>query len=91
MLRGLRVFAAWLNHQDSRSMNSYGCAGQEGGIPNLKHYLMDFGSILGSNATTPKDAWYGNEYVMENKGALVQVATLGFYLPKWARVAIPKN
>jgi hypothetical protein len=90
VLRGLRVFAAWLNHQDSRSMNTMDALVDEGGVPHLKHYLMDFGSILGSNANVAKDAWYGNEYAFENKGALVQIATLGIYVPKWARASYPK-
>jgi hypothetical protein len=88
-LRGLRVFAAWLNHQDTRSMNTMDALVTEGGVPHLKHYLMDFGSILGSNATRRKDAWAGNQYVIENKAALVQVATLGFLVPRWARAETP--
>jgi hypothetical protein len=89
VLRGLRVFAAWLNHQDTRSMNTMDALVTERGVPHVKHYLMDFGSILGSNATRPKDAWSGNQYVIENKAALVQAATLGFYVPRWARVGTP--
>ena len=61
----------------------------EGGIPHVKQHLMDFGSILESNATRPKDAWSGNEYVIENKAALVQVATLGFDIPRWAGAETP--
>ena len=89
-LRGLRVFAAWLNHQDTRSINTMDALVTEGGIPHIKHYLVDFGSILGSDATAPKDAWSGHQYVFENKEALVQIATLGLYLPKWARVENPR-
>ncbi|MBC8166974.1 MAG: hypothetical protein H7Y20_14035 [Bryobacteraceae bacterium] len=89
VLRGLRVFGAWLNHQDTRSMNTMDTLVTEGGIPHVKHYLMDFGSILGSNATRPKDAWSGNQFVFEHKEALVQIATLGLYVPKWARAETP--
>ena len=90
VLRGLRVFAAWLNHQDTRSLNTMDSLVTDGDIQYVKHYLMDFGSILGSNATTPKEPWSGNEYAIDNKGALVQIATLGFYPPRWARANYPK-
>jgi len=84
-LRGLRVFAAWLNHQDTRSINSMDSMVTENGIPYLKHYLLDFGSILGSAGVGPKLAWYGHEYVVERKTAAVQMVTLGLYPPRWAR------
>lgn len=89
-LRGLRVFAAWLNHQDVRAVNTMDALVTEGGIPHLKHYLIDFGSILGSNATRSKDPWAGNEYVLEGKSALVQTATVGLFLQKWARAENPR-
>ena len=84
-LRGLRVFAAWLNHQDTRSINSMDTLVSENGIPYLKHYLLDFGSILGSAGVGPKMAWYGHEYVIERKAAAIQMVTLGVYPPSWAR------
>src|SRR5262249_23874753 len=47
-LRGLRVFAAWLNHDDSRAINTLDMLVKEGGRHYVKHYLIDFGSTLGS-------------------------------------------
>jgi hypothetical protein len=88
-LRGLRVFAAWLNHQDTKSLNSMDTLVTENGVQFLKHYLLDFGSILGSNGTGPKSAWEGHEYVVERNAAVVQMVTLGFYLPSWVRSEYP--
>jgi hypothetical protein len=84
-LRGLRIFAAWLNHQDTRSINSMDTLVTENGITYLKHYLLDFGSILGSAGNGPKLAWYGHEYVVERNSAVVQMVTLGLDPPRWAR------
>ena len=84
-LRGLRVFAAWLNHQDTRSINSLDSLVTENGVQYLKHHLLDFGSILGSAGIAPKMAWYGHEYVIERKAAAVQMVTLGLDPPRWAR------
>src|SRR4029450_6493150 len=45
-LRGARVFAAWLNHDDSRGINSLDMLEQANGKSYVKHYMFDFGSIL---------------------------------------------
>src|SRR4030095_7378015 len=68
-LRGLHVFAAWLNHNDSRSINSLDTLVQEDGIAYVRHHLMDFGSTLGSLSTQAKTARYGGEYYLDFKPA----------------------
>ena len=88
-LRGLSVFAAWLDHHDTRSINSMDSLVEENGVPYLKHYLLDFGSILGSNGTGPKHPWSGHEYTIDGKGAVIQLATFGFDVPRWARTHYP--
>lgn len=91
VLRGLRVFAAWLNHHDTRSINSMDSLIEENGISYLRHYLLDFGSILGSDGAGPKLPWSGHQYTLErSKTSVLQVATLGFYVPRWARADYPK-
>ena len=47
-LRALRVFAAWTQHVDSKSINSLDTLVTEGGRTVVRHYLIDFGSTLGS-------------------------------------------
>src|SRR5262249_40411922 len=89
-LRGLAVFAAWLNHHDTRSIHSMDSLVTENGVPYLKHYLLDFGSTLGSNGTGPKHPWSGHQYTIDNKAAAVQMVTFGFYLPRWERTSYPK-
>jgi hypothetical protein len=89
-LRGLRVFASWLNHTDAKSINTLDSFVTEGGIQYVKHYLLDFGSMLGSAGTDTKLPWYGHEYISDNKGAAVQMLTLGFYLPPWVRSKYPR-
>ena len=58
-LRGLRVFAAWLNHDDSRSINTFDSLVQEGGRSIVRHYLLDFGSTLGSGSVTAQSTRAG--------------------------------
>jgi hypothetical protein len=90
MLRGLRVFAAWLNHQDTRSINSMDTLVTVDGRKFLKHYLIDFGSILGSAGYTKKEPWMGHEYAIARPEAAIQMVTFGFYLPMWMRSNYPK-
>ena len=64
-LRGMRVFAAWLNHDDARSINSIDTYVEEGGRRYIRHYLQDFGSNLGSGSTSAQQPRGGNEYLIE--------------------------
>src|SRR5882724_289382 len=86
-LRGLYVFCAWLNHDDSRDINTLDSLVEEGGVPFIKHYLIDFGAILGSNSYRPDSARNGFEYMWDAKPAYLRFATLGLYVPRWSRSA----
>jgi hypothetical protein len=90
VLRGLAVFSAWLNHHDTRSINTMDTLVVEDGRRYLKHYLLDFGSILGSAGFAPKEPWAGHQYAIARKEAAVQAVTLGFYAPRWVRSDYPK-
>jgi hypothetical protein len=85
-LRGLYVFAAWLNHTDAKSGNTLDMVATENGVRFVKHYLIDFGSALGSAAHERKSPRHGHEYVVDIKPAAAQLFTLGLYVPKWARM-----
>jgi len=89
-LRGLFVFAAWLGHNDVKSLNSLDTIVEENGIPALRHYLLDFGATLGSDSFVAKSPRAGNEYLFAMKPAAAQLFSLGFYLPRWARAEYPK-
>jgi hypothetical protein len=89
-LRALRVFAAWVNHTDTKSINTIDSLVTENGVQYIKHHLLDFGSIMGSGGTGQKQTWFGHEYVLENKEAPMQLLTFGFYPPRWARASYPK-
>ena len=61
-LRGLRLFAAWLNHDDARAINSIDTYVEENGRRYIRHYLQDFGSNLGSGSTSAQQPRGGYEY-----------------------------
>lgn len=89
VLRGLYVFAAWLNHTDAKSVNSLDMVVEENGRRFIKHYLVDFGASLGSDSLYAKDPRLGHLYFLDWQAGLVQLVTLGLYVPKYARVSYP--
>ena len=88
-LRGARVFAAWLNHDDSRGVNSLDMLETKDGRGYIKHYMFDFGSILGSGTYHAQVHRAGNEYIFEHAPGWRTLATLGFYLRPWMLIDYP--
>jgi hypothetical protein len=89
-LRGMRVFAAWLNHDDSRSINSGDFLIEQNGRHVIRHHLLDFGSTLGSGSTQAQKPRAGNEYIWEARPTLLTMVTLGFYVRPWIKVEYPE-
>jgi hypothetical protein len=88
-LRGLRVFAAWLNHDEADSTNTYDALQTEGSRSWVQHYLLDFGSLLGSDTIRQQRGRSGNEYLLEWQPGLMTAATLGVYVRPWLKVHYP--
>jgi len=85
-LRGLRVFAAWLNHVDVKGINTLDTLVQQDGRSFVRHHLLDFGSTMGSAATGPRDPNEGWEYLYEGDTLVKSLVTLGFYLRPWQTI-----
>ncbi len=89
-LRGARVFGAWLNHDDSRGINSLDMLETTNGRGWIKHYMFDFGSILGSGTIYAQRHRPGNEYIFEQKPGWATLATLGLYVRPWMTIKYPR-
>jgi hypothetical protein len=90
-LRGLHVFCAWLNHTDSKANNSLDMLVEQDGVRFIRHHLIDFGAILGSDSDMAKDPRFGNEYIIPTgRQALRGMFTFGLTAPDWERVRYPK-
>ena len=85
-LRANRVFAAWLNHDDSRGINSLDMLDGPDGRKHIVHYMFDFGSTMGSGSTMAQVPRAGNEYILEWAPAFKTLATLGLYIRPWILV-----
>jgi hypothetical protein len=88
-LRGLYVFSAWTNHTDTKALNSADFLVNESGVQFVKHYLIDFGAILGSDSFTAKSPRAGHVHLFEMKPAAAQFFSLGLYVPRWMTVDYP--
>jgi hypothetical protein len=83
-LRGYFVFAAWLNHVDAKGINSLSSLITENRRTFIRHYLLDFGSTLGSAAVGPREGWEGYEPLVEPGDEIgKRILGLGFRIPKW--------
>lgn len=82
-LRGLRVFAAWLNHNDIRNGNNLDMFVKEDGREFVRHYLIDFGSTLGSDTAFPNSNEVGYAHQVDFSEARKSLLTFGLYQPHW--------
>jgi len=82
-LRGLRVFASWVNENDFREGNTLDMYVAEGGRHFLRHYLIDFGSSLGSDTVYPNIERIGNEYQLDGGEIAKSLFSFGLYRRPW--------
>jgi len=83
-LRGLRVIASWINHVDVGDKNTqdvYVTAGD--GRKYIKHYLLDFGSTLGSGDFINGPYRVGHEYIFDGPAMGRAFLTLGIWRRPW--------
>jgi hypothetical protein len=90
-LRGMRVFAAWLNHDDARSLNTLDSYVEDNGRRYIRHYLQDFGSNLGSGTTSAQRPRAGYEYLIEGDKIAKGLLTMGLWAREWTKVRYPPH
>ncbi len=90
-LRGLRVFAAWLNHDDSRAQNTLDAWVEEDGRHFVRHYLIDFGSTLGSGTVDLQLPNLGFHYWLDAALIKLSASSFGFHTPKYRKVDWPEQ
>jgi hypothetical protein len=87
-LRGYGTFAAWLNHVDSKSINTLDTVVEQEGRQVVRHHLLDFGSTIGSAGVYPREAYEGWEYLAEGKKTLAGMPSLGLYVKNWRTIPV---
>ena len=90
-LRGLRVFAAWTNHVDTKAINSLDTLVTENGRAVVRHHLIDFGSTLGSASVKPREYDEGHHYIFDPGPTLKGILGLGLYVPSFHFIDYPSH
>jgi hypothetical protein len=83
-LRGLYVFAAWLNHFDVKQQNTLDMYVEEDGRRYVKHYLIDFASTLGASADVLNPR-LGYEFGLDVAAIGRRTFTLGLSEDDWRK------
>jgi hypothetical protein len=89
-LRGLRLFAAWLGHFDTKQHNSLDMYVDEDGQRFLRHYLIDFASTLGAGASGAEPI-HSMEYGFDGPQTLARLLALGLHEDDWRRLSRPED
>lgn len=82
-LRGLRVFAAWLNHTDMKEDNTLDMYVSEGGRSFVKHHLVDFGEALAAHAAEKGRLQDGYEHFWDWRAQTLGLVSLGLWVRPW--------
>ena len=83
-LRGLRVIASWINHVDVGDKNTQDTyITSRDGRKFVKHYLLDFGSTLGSGDFVNGPYRVGHEYIFDGPAMGRAFLTLGVWRRPW--------
>jgi hypothetical protein len=69
--------ASWVKHTDAKSGNSYDCYVTEQGKSYIRHYLIDFGTTLGSAAHSPMPPFISHENMIDPNEMMENLITLG--------------
>jgi hypothetical protein len=85
-LRANRVFCAWLAHDDSRAINTLNLLVAANGRKHVRHYMYDFGAILGSATRFAEPATSNHETYLDKNASLAALASFGFAVPRYLRV-----
>ncbi len=78
-LRALLIISSFLNNPDLIQSNALDSYVTEGGKSYLKHYLIDFGTSLGSYAFIYKPRRTGHEYALDWREIAKSLFSLGIY------------
>ena len=93
-LRGLRIIASWINHVDVGDKNAgdFFIAGEDK-RGYVRHYLLDFGSALGSGDFINGPYRVGHEYIFDGSAIGKSFVTLGAWRRPWdveGRIVYPE-
>jgi hypothetical protein len=88
-LRGMLLFAAWIDRVDAKAGNTLDTLVQEDGKTVVRHHVLDFGSTMGSGGIAPNEYWEGYDYLYSGPSLWRKMLGLGFPVDHWRRIPYP--
>ncbi len=88
--RGLRLFAAWLNHDDTRAQNTLDSWVEDNGKHFVRHYLIDFGSTFGSGSVDMQLPHLSFHYWLDLAQVKKNAGGFGFHVPEYRKADWPE-
>ncbi len=88
-LRGLRLFAAWTNHDDTRAHNTQDSYVEADGRRFIRHYMLDFGSTFGSGSVDLQLPNLSFHYWLDMPEVRRNLRSVGLHTPKYRKVDWP--
>jgi hypothetical protein len=88
-LRGMTVFAAWIDRVDAKAGNTVDTLVQEDGKNVVRHHVLDFGSTLGSAGIGRNEYWEGYEYLYSAASLRKKLLGVGLPLEAWRKIQYP--
>ena len=88
-LRGLRLFAAWTNHDDTRAQNTQDSWVEVDDRRYIRHHLLDFGSTFGSGSVEIQLPHLGYQYWLDVDEIKRNMRSFGLRTPKYRTVEWP--
>jgi len=83
VLRGLRLFAAWLGHTDLQEDNTLSVYVGPPKKGHLRHYLIDFGEAFGGHQSEKGQLQIGWEYAWDYVSQLKALLAFGLWKRAW--------
>ena len=78
--------SSWLKHFDTKAGNNLDVYVTENGRSFVKHFLIDFGSTLGSAAHSPQADHKGHENDFDPHVMFQNIITAGLYVRSWEKL-----
>lgn len=88
-LRGMGVFAAWIDRVDAKAGNTLDTLVTIDGRTVVRHHVMDFGSTLGSGGIGPNEPWEGYEYLYAGRPLAARLLAFGWPVEYWRTIPYP--
>ncbi len=85
-IRALKILCAWLNHWDIKDANTINSFVGNDDTGYVRHYLLDFGTVMGTVSDRPYGRRRGYHNYFDLKDIFLTSLSLGLYVWPWEKI-----